>query len=387
MKRSLYCLCLALASSSAAAEYGFSASASLRLNAMFNADAVDPNWNDMFRIRRINTRPPFPSGDSDFTARFSSADVRYARETAYGDLTLYARGDLIGLGEYAGQTRPRLSRLYFEWGRLLIGQNDSLFRDNSSAPDTLEWFGPVGLASGVAYQIRYQHPLPSGHWALGLEDVTVAIDPVFLTRIGGQSLYDPDQQQDFPDLVSHYRRNLAQGHIQLGAVLRRVVARGERAPGVPFKATDTGWGLNLSTSYALGTKDTLKAAIAGGHGIAGYMNEGGADMVIANNRDPATATAQHSHGWSAYLEHSWRPGQLSSSIGLSAYTVNNASFESNESLHRGIYASANLLYRPNPTHGLGIEALWGQREDKDGTRGTARSLLLNYRYNFSFNRP
>jgi hypothetical protein len=221
---------------------------------------------------------------------------------------------------------------------------------------------------------------------VGLEDVTEAIDPVLITKIGGQQLYDPEAQQDFPDLVGHYRRAGEWGHLQVGGVLRKVTARGQASPGVEFKVDDIGWGINVSGSRKIAPDFTLRGGLVGGHGIAGYMNDGGADMVIANNRDPATATGQNTLGWSVYLEHSWNK-TLSSALGASQFYVDNETFEAGTSYRKGLYTSANLLYRPNASNLLGIEWVWGQRQDKDGVTGTARQIQASYRFSFNSDIP
>lgn len=385
---SILSLFLPLAAAAQDQDAGLSVFGTLELDGIYAFDRTDPDWNDMFRTQKIITRgnPYGTGGEMAFTPRFSMFGLQYNHETDWGVLKLYGKFDLTGLGDYAGETRPRISRLYVQWGHLLAGKNESLFRDGSAYPDTLEWYGPVGLAGSFPYQLNYTQKTESGHWSLGLEDVTEAIDPVLISRIGGQQLYDPATQQDAPDLVGHYRRSGVWGHLQIGGVLRKITARGESSPGTEFKASDTGWGLNVTGSRKLNDANTLRGGIVGGHGIAGYMNDGGADMVIANNRDPDTAIGQNTLGWSAYLEHQWSR-TLSSALGASQFFVENESFEPGTSYRAGTYASANLLYRPNASNLLGVEFNWGQRQDKDGIIGTARQVQISYRFSFNSRLP
>ncbi|MBT8075788.1 MAG: hypothetical protein KJN61_04915, partial [Gammaproteobacteria bacterium] len=45
-------------------------------------------------------------------------------------------------------------------------------------------------------------------------------------------------------------------------------------------------------------------------------------------------------------------------------------------------ASANLIYLPTTNVRFGAELLWGSRENKDGSKGTATQVQISARYNF-----
>ena len=46
-------------------------------------------------------------------------------------------------------------------------------------------------------------------------------------------------------------------------------------------------------------------------------------------------------------------------------------------------ASVNLIWSPMAPLDIGVESLWGSRENKDGSKGTANQLQIAATFNFS----
>ncbi len=78
---------------------------------------------------------------------------------------------------------------------------------------------------------------------------------------------------------------------------------------------------------------------------------------------------------------SWQ-GILRSSLILSWVDINTFDFQEGSDYDSTLRASMNLIYNPVHNVGLGIEFLWGERKNKDGSKGTATQLQAGVRYSF-----
>src|SRR5262249_10576237 len=157
--------------------------------------------------------------------------------------------------------------------------------------------------------------------------------------------------EELPDLTGQARYQGDWGHVQLGAIVRKV---GFETLGTPDnKPTDsqTGFGVNLSSNINLFEKDVAHIAVVYGEGIASYMNDGGVDLApdaeVPAPGSPGVISAEVVPliGSTVYYDHYWN-SYLSSSIGWSQTQVNNTSFQAGDAFQQGQYASVNLLYTP-----------------------------------------
>ena len=76
------------------------------------------------------------------------------------------------------------------------------------------------------------------------------------------------------------------------------------------------------------------------------------------------------------------PGLLRSNFNLGVVKVDNYEFQQGSDYNRTIRASANLIYNPTANVQLGLEFLWGERKNRDGSKGTASQLQFAARYSF-----
>lgn len=78
---------------------------------------------------------------------------------------------------------------------------------------------------------------------------------------------------------------------------------------------------------------------------------------------------------------SW-PGVLRSSFTLSWVNINNYDFQDGSAYDRTMRASINLMYNPTQHIQGGLELLWGERKNKDGSKGHATQFQFAMRYIF-----
>lgn len=143
-----------------------------------------------------------------------------------------------------------------------------------------------------------------------------------------------------------------------------------------------GWGLDLTSTINVRTKDKLLLGVVYGEGIANYMNDGGMDLAPKFNGTKFESDAVPLVGISAYLDHTWNE-RFTSSIGYSRTQVENTNFQDPGAFRYGQYASANLLYYPVKNVLYGAEYLWGTRKDKGGASGSDQRVQLSANFKFS----
>ncbi len=139
-------------------------------------------------------------------------------------------------------------------------------------------------------------------------------------------------------------------------------------------------------------KDFLLWQVSYGKGLGRYLNDlntvGGGDAVFDPNGklQPLPVFAgyvSYHHVWpgDALFLKSWR-GILRSNFTLSWVNIDNFDYEDDKNYKSTLRASMNLIYLPTKNVRFGTELLWGQRKNKDESKGTALQLQVSARYNF-----
>jgi len=187
---------------------------------------------------------------------------------------------------------------------------------------------------------------------------------------------------------------------KVGMILRDL--RGDEAtegdgnsPGTWPTRTATGWGITTSgrLSSPLRTDaDSILWQLTYGEGIGRYLNDlgavGGGDAVFDPNGHlrPLPVFAgflSYQHEWAerfSFMSH-W-PGLLRSNLNFSWIDIDNFGFQDDLSYDYTLYTSINLIYFPTQNARFGVEYLWGQRTNKDGSSGSASQIQLSSRFSF-----
>lgn len=357
---------------------------------------VDPAWDDALRPSKIPTTEGLygDEGQSIISARQSKFGVTAHQEVAGKDLEVKFEFDLFGVGDDEGQTTIHLQHFYGRWGPILAGQTSSVFMDGDIFPNTIDYWGPSGMAYLRTPQIRYTYKRGAHEFAVAIEKPSNDIDPGDIRVVA--PILGPNIQGDekAPDLTGHYRYDGGWGHVQLAGILRSVGFETIGTPNGEPKDSKMGWGLNLTSNVKVGPKDVLHLGVVYGEGIASYMNDGGVDLgpeLVAGVSQPIVGAPPAGSlrpdvvplsGLTIYYDHYWND-EFSSAIGWSQTKVDNTSFQSPDAFESGQYASVNLLYTPDKRLLMGAEFLWGQREDFNGAQGEDTRLQVSFKYSFS----
>jgi hypothetical protein len=121
------------------------------------------------------------------------------------------------------------------------------------------------------------------------------------------------------------------------------------------------------------------------------MNDGGMDVAPTATYPPAVTPPQPEPtlqgeavpmtGVELYYDHYWN-SKFSTSLGYSFNEVTNTNFQATDAYHKGQYASVNLLMYPTERVMAGVEFLWGERTDNDGTTGKDARFQFSAKYSF-----
>jgi len=345
---------------------------------------VDPAWQDTLRPSKIPTTDgQFGSdGQAMLSIKQSRFGVRGSNPTGGDTLRFQFEFDLYGVGADAGQTTMRVRHVYGSWGNWLAGQTNTLFMDVDIFPNTIDYWGPNGMAFVRNPQIRWT-PVHSGDntFAVAIERPGNDIDPGQFREVD-PSLANFQANNEFPDITAQYKMNQSWGHLQIAGILRKLGVENIANPANVVTRDDTGWGVDVTASIKVGSRDKVLLGFVTGAGIATYMNDGGVDMAPTTAvAATADAKAVDLTGVTAYFDHYWN-SKWSSSIGYSYDEVDNLNGQAGNAFKKGDYFSANILNTPAENILIGAEILWGKREDFNGNSGDDSRIQFSVKYNF-----
>ena len=385
-------LSLGALATQAHAKPSFTLYGAVQLDYMYDVHRVDPLWEDAMRPSKIPTTEGLfgSNGQSLFSVKQSKfgiqGDIPVGRKLS--DIDFKFEFDMFGVGADAGKTTIRLRHAFVQWGEILVGQTNSVFMDGTAFPNVIDYWGPTGMVYLRNPQLRWT-PYRTDHsdFAIAIEKPSNDIDIGNIRILAPELGNNIQNDEKLPDFTGHYFTSGDWGHFQFAAILREVAYDTADTVENRPKGSRLGWGINASGHANIFEQDKLIGAVAYGHGIASYMNDGGTDLA-PENLAPAGAPPQIKPaavpllGVMAYLEHRWND-HWTTAGGYSMTQVDNRNLQAPDAFHRGEYASINLLYTPVKNFMIGGEFLWGKRTDFGGSSGNDPRIQLSARYDFS----
>ena len=368
--------------------YGFAMA-----DAIYDFKRVDPDWADTLRITTIPTQGGAYGNNGDFL--FSVRQSRLGIKGGYGDdITYILEGELFGVGSDEGQTTLRVRHAWATYKNFGMGQYWSGFMDIDIFPNTIDYWGPVGMVFYRNKQARYTFPMGEDEFSISLENPDTALSVGEFRDTGNCDLPNPapdcesvdstaeevfQAYNDIPDLVGRYRDNGDFGHYQVAGIVRKL---GYERLDNGNKDYEIGWGVNTSAGLKTWGSDVLKLQLVYGEGIGNYMNDGGLDIAPDSaNILRAGAEAVPTLGISTYYDHFWNE-QWSSSVGWSLIDLDTTDGQAQTEFQKGQIAQINLLHYPAKNVMLGTEFIWGQREDVSGNIGSDYRVQFSLKVNF-----
>ena len=310
------------------------------------------------------------AGQTNFSVRQTRLFIKTVTPNAgWGPLTTYVEADFFGSNN---TTELRLRHAYGEIGkdhRLLAGQTWSVFVDASVFPAVLDQQGAAGQMLTRRPQIRYTQTLRKGvDWAVSVEDPTA--------QISNETTVEGEARARFPAFASNVRWTGDWGHLQLAGIARRLTFDPDQGP----RENDYGWGLNFTGSLKVIDRDKVLFQVAGGQGIADYMNDTGG-LGLDGVYDGDSLESLGVFGGVLAYQHWWDP-KWDSNFVYSYATVDNTDSQPSDAYHAAQYVAANLRWHPAERVMVGVEYLFGIREDKDGDTGSANRVQMSFQYKF-----
>lgn len=143
-----------------------------------------------------------------------------------------------------------------------------------------------------------------------------------------------------------------------------------------------GWGGSFSGKVGMpfiAEKDFMTFSATYGEGIGSGFYDAPPDAVFDSTVTRLEAIPVF--GYFASYEH-WWDRQFRSTLVYGALKANNRSSQPPDSFKKSQYASANIVWVLTERWLIGVEGLWGKREDKDGADGTVFRTLFTTQFNF-----
>jgi hypothetical protein len=374
--------------------YGF-----MMTDVIWHANQEDPVWLDGLRPTKLPIYEDDPAystpGTIFFGVRQSRFGVKGYTPTKFGELRTQFEFELYGTGVDAGQTTLRLRHAYGQLGKWGAGQTWSPFMDIDVFPNSIEYWGPTGMAFFRNVQVRYMPIQGETFMTIALERPGASADGSTYSEVN--SLASVKGNFPAPDLSAEYHRATSFGYVEIAGIVRYIGWEDlDTDDGNDLSDNVMGWGVNLSSNIKFAKIATARLGVVYGEGIQNYMNDATTDVAVQSTDDPdkpLEGVVLPMLGVSGFLDLQWNE-RFSSSVGYSMIDIDVIDDQSYQTFQTGTYGLANLLYYPAPNMMCGVEVQYGARENKNGPGSefagpdymkdaSAMRVQFSFKYNFS----
>lgn len=340
----------------------------------------------------INKVPLNSANATKDALNVSAATTRFgfdfSRPTDLGELTGKIEADFMGASGTNGNGALRVRHAYFSLGKWLVGQTTSPFVNVDTAPETVDFNGPMGYGSTRTVQVRYTQPIDANQKLLvAVEggDVDKLSTSSTITTAGVTS----DGGNRLPALTARYDISTAdkKGLLQVHGLVHenRISTNNSN------DEEKLGWGVGIGGKYSLTPADTVFANYYHVKGDNRYLLYGNSAYVASANADGSLniSESEFNSGLVGY-SHKWSPKLRSTLAAGAIWYKDNDNFAAKApNLNKQLYnVIVNSFYTPTKNVDLGVEYTYGQREvfaDKTATtdnKGDYSRLNLMAKYSF-----
>jgi hypothetical protein len=344
----------------------------VKMNIVQSFNAI--GTSDRFIVGTIPTESTSSTNETSLTVSQSRLNFDFRDRTGKGVMRAFIEADFAG-----DDDTFRLRHAFGQYRDLLAGKTHSTFMDVEATPEELDFEGINGRINVRQTELRY-FPKIGKDWnlLLALEDPQPDVT-------GG------DGVSQIPDLVASVRRTwFDRWHIKTGLLFRNLKAEqtdpdtGDVIPGISTEST-IGWGLVFSGKTAVplwDKRDNFMFQLSGGEGYGRYVNDlgsiGGQDAVY----DPE-GKLEALPVFAGYLAfQKWWGKALRSKFIASWVNIDTYDYQPDDAYQDTQRVSGNVIFSPTAKIDIGTELLWGRREDKDGSDGSAMQMQISAKYRF-----
>ena len=316
-------------------------------------------------------------------ARQTRINIKTVTPTKYGDAVTFWEGDFFSSGGneiLSNSSRFRIRHAYGSLGPVLVGQTWSNFMYLDAYPDTLDFFGPVGLPFIRQAQVRVTlKPTENLTVSVSLENseftglaagagANDSVGTLGGTRRGGDDLqFGIDTLPDFTARVT-YADDWGSFSVSGVGRLLDVDSGGVDHNGDDVDDSTFGGGVLVAGVLNVGTlipalgDDYFVANFTWGDGIGRYIINGFNQDAFLD--DGGNLNSIETWGVAASYTHYWSDN-LRSNVVYGHYevvdTFANDVTESLDSIH------VNLMWKPTPRIQFGVEWIYGARDFTDSS--------------------
>jgi hypothetical protein len=168
------------------------------------------------------------------------------------------------------------------------------------------------------------------------------------------------------------------GHIQIGTLLRRVGVK--KAAG--GETETNGWGLTLTGRLSTIGRDSLGFGGTVGDGIGSYAAGMATSPAAAGPTLAGGLKAKRVLGGYGGYMRVWSP-QFRSTVSYGCIRVDPTTGQTGSAVKNTQNFLGNLVSTPQRGVGIGLEYIYGRRENNDGTKGTDPRIHFGIQFGFS----
>ncbi|WP_171495302.1 DcaP family trimeric outer membrane transporter [Acinetobacter soli] len=362
-----------------------------------------PNINN-----NTNSVPLNSANATKNSLNVSAATTRFgfdfSRPTDLGELTGKIEADFAGgiAADSSSRTTNgngslRVRHAYFSLGKWLVGQTTSPFVNTDTAPETVDFNGPMGYGSTRTVQVRYTQPIDANQKVLlaveggDVDNINSASATTVFKNSGGAVVQQTNTSggNRLPALTARYDYTTAdkKGLVQVHGLVHenRISVNDD------VDETKLGWGIGVGGKYSLTPADTVFANYYHVKGDNRYLLYGNSAYVAYQNNATAAANAtdlsiyesEFNSGLIGY-SHKWSPKVRSTlAAGAIWYKDDNSFAERAPTLNKQLYnVIVNSFYTPTKNVDLGVEYTYGQRKTFQDQEGDYSRLNLMAKYSF-----
>ncbi|MDE6449287.1 MAG: hypothetical protein K2L41_04310 [Muribaculaceae bacterium] len=269
----------------------------------------------------------------------------------------------------------KLKKAYVTIQDWTVGYATTTFSDPSAETPTLDGAGPNGKASRAAMLVRWMHSF-SPRWSMAAS-VEMPSSRIDADGVGTKALADW-----MPDYVVFGQYGWSHDqHVRLSGLLKVIPYR-DLVAGVNRNVV--GWAVQASAVVRPVNRLALYGILNAGRGYCSYVGDlsiGNYDLVSTGD-DPGRMHAPMALGLSAGMKYNFRYNVYSCVAYGQARYFNSHSDLIPSDYKRGHYLAVNLFWEMTPRLQVGVEYLWGQRTDFDGSHNHANRMDALFQFAF-----
>ena len=271
---------------------------------------------------------------------------------------------------------PDLWHGYLTYAGFTVGYTTSLFTDAAAGPPTIDFQGPNSWTLVNNAVVDYTHAFNS-KWSVG-----IGVEmPVASATTNPEWNYMVNQR--VPDIPAYVQYSWDKGSswVRVSGLLRNMLYRDVVADRNRYS---TGWGVKLSGSAKIVPKLTAYYQGLYGRGISSYYQDltgEGMDMLPKRSSNGKMGNVE---SWGAYagLQYNFTKNVFISATYSLVRLYPHGTYYRPDLYQNGQYAVGNLFWNVASNVQMGVEYIWGQRENMDGLKKNDNRIQTMIQVNF-----